>query len=84
MSISICKGTFMGMMKVRRRGGTVPRDEARQWQGFHDRLEEILEILEEYGGPDAARPVSTAVGQWFHKDEEVEDHLALCRNFLKY
>ncbi len=66
MSISVCRGTFMGMMKVRQRGGDVPNEETRRWQRFHDRLEDILEMLEESGGPEAARPVSVAVGQWFH------------------
>ena len=82
MSISVCRGTFMGMMKVRQRGGDVPKEETRRWQRFHDRLEDILEMLEESGGPEAARPVSVAVGQWFHSDEDVESHLALCRKFL--
>ena len=83
MSLSVCKGTFMGMMKVRQRGGNVPKEEARRWKDFNGRLEDILEMLEEYGGPEAARPVSTAVGQWFYSYEEVESHLALCRKFLQ-
>ena len=81
MSLCVCRGTFMGMMKVRQRGGNVPKDEARQWKDFNGRLEDILET-EESGGPDAARPLSSAGGQWFYGDEEVEDHLALCRIFL--
>ena len=83
MSLSVCKGTFMGMMKVRQRGGNVPKEEARRWKDFNGRLEDILEMLEEYGGPEVARPVSTAVGQWFYSYEEVESHLALCRKFLQ-
>ena len=82
MSLCVCKGTFMGMMKVRQRGGNVPKDEARQWKDFNGRLEDILEMLEESGGPEAARPVSTPGGRWFYGDEEVDDHLALCRKFL--
>ena len=61
----------------------MPKEEARRWKDFNGRLEDILEMLEESGGPEAARPVSNAVGQWFHSDEEVESHLALCRNFLQ-
>ena len=83
MSISVCRGTFMGMMKVRQCGGNVPKEEARQWKDFNGRLEDILEMLEGYGGPEAARPVSTAVSQWFYSYEEVESHLALCRKFLQ-
>ena len=83
MSLAVCKGTFMGMMKVRQRGENVPKEEARRWKDFNSRLEDILEMLEEYGGPEAARPVSTAVGQWFYSYEEVESHLALCRKFLQ-
>ena len=84
MSLCVCKGTFMGtgMMKVRQRGGNVPKGEARQWKDFNGRLEDILEMLEESGGPEAARPVSTPGGRWFYGDEEVGDHLALCRKFL--
>ena len=83
MSLAVCKGTFMGMMKVRQRGENVPKEEARRWKDFNSRLEDILDMLEESGGPEAARPLSNAVGQWFHRDEEVENHLALCRNFLQ-
>ena len=71
-----------GRKQVRQSGGDVPKEETRRWQRFHDRLEDILEMLEESGGPEAARPVSVAVGQWFHSDEDVESHLALCRKFL--
>ena len=83
MSLAVCKGTFMGMMKVRQRGENVPKEEARRWKDFNSRLEDILDMLEESGGPEAARPLGNAVGQWFHGDEEVESHLALCRNFLQ-
>ena len=82
MSMCVCKGTFMGMMKVRQRGGKVPKEEARQRKDFNGRLEDILEMLEESGGPEAARAVSTPGGQWFNGYEEVDDHLALCRKFL--
>ena len=64
------------------RQSRVRQDEARQWKDFNGRLEDILDMLEEIGGPDAARPLSSAGGQWFYGDEEVEDHLALCRKFL--
>ena len=83
MSISVCKGTFMGMMKARKEGRIVPREEARQWQHFHENLEEILEILEESGGPAAVRLVTNSAKMWFRSDEEVESHLELCKNFLK-
>ena len=82
MSPCVCRGMFMGMMKVRQRGGNVPKEEARQWKDFNGRLENILEMLEESGGPEAARPVSNPGGQCFYRDEEVDDHLALCRNVL--
>ena len=82
VTLCVCKGTFMGMMKVRQRGGNVPKEEARQWKDFNGRLENILEMLEESGGPEAARAVSTPGGQWFNGYEEVDDHLALCRMFL--
>ena len=73
----------MGMMKARKEGRIVPREEARQWQHFHENLEEILEILEESGGPAAVRPVTNSAKMWFRSDEEVESHLELCKNFLK-
>ena len=83
MSISVCKGTFMGMMNARKEGRIVPREEARQWQHFHENLEDILEMLEESGGPAAVRLVKSSANMWFHSNEEGERHLELCENFLK-